>query len=442
MGPLNDAWTTALEALRWVDLREMNEDAALRKALKQLRVKDRTDAEDARILLHEVTRRRNALDYIVNSALEPDNLGSLEVCLRSFIRLYAYMVHYSGGPYSNANKLLEHVGGILGEKKIKSVEEAIDLIPHQRIPWGSMSQDEELSYRYFLPVWYVTYLRSHFDNQTVLDLLQPVDTPKYIRVNTLKTDERLIDRLTRRGFKLDKVPELGSTYRVIGSSTGLTDTEPYREGEFILQDKASILVGEVAAPKPRDTVLDICAAPGVKTSHLAQLMGNQGKIISVDSDARRLSSWRRLIERMGVTNAESMLVDVSQPDAFTVGEADLVLLDPPCSGTGTFNTAPSGKWRITESSIKRAARLQMRLVENAAPHVKEGGNLVYSTCSLTVEENEGLIRSFLESHPEFKLTEAKPRIGAQGLLGLNEAQRLYPHIQECEGFFIARLSKG
>jgi 16S rRNA (cytosine967-C5)-methyltransferase len=102
----------------------------------------------------------------------------------------------------------------------------------------------------------------------------------------------------------------------------LTNTEPYREGAFILQDKASILVGEVAAPKPRDVVLDICAAPGVKTSHLAQLMGNQGRIISVDFDARRLASWKRLVKRMGVTNAEPMLVDASKPDGLPAEKAD------------------------------------------------------------------------------------------------------------------------
>ena len=441
MSLLNDAWTVALEALSWVDLLGMNEDAALRKALKQLRVKDRVAADDAGTLLYEVMKRRNALDYLINSALEPDELGSLDAGLRGFMRLYTYMIHYGGSPYYEAHRLSEHVRGILGDRKLIPVEEAIDLIPHQEIPWGSISHDEELAYRNFLPVWYVKYLRGLFDEQDVANLIQPVDTPKYIRVNTLRADESLINRLTRQGFRLDEVPELRSTYRVLGASTGLTNTEQYREGAFILQDKASILVGEVAAPKPRDVVLDICAAPGVKTSHLAQLMGNQGRIISVDFDARRLASWKRLVKRMGVTNAEPMLVDASKPGGLTVEKADLVVLDPPCSGTGTFNSAPSGKWRITERSIEEMADLQRKLIENAAPHVKEGGSLVYSTCSVTVEENEGIIKGLLEDHSEFKLTEAEPRIGAQGLLGLTEAQRLYPCMHECEGFFIAKLVK-
>jgi 16S rRNA (cytosine967-C5)-methyltransferase len=223
--------------------------------------------------------------------------------------------------------------------------------------------------------------------------------------------------------------------------TGLTNTAPYREGVFILQDKASILVCEVTAPKPSDTVLDICAAPGAKTSHLAGIMGNHGRIISIDSDARRLASWRRLIDRMGVTNAKSMLVDATSDYDLSTGKVDLVILDPPCSGTGTFNNIPSGKWRVTHRLIEEKAGIQKVLIEKAASHLKKGGFLVYSTCSVTVEENEEVIKGFLEGHPEFRLVEPKPKLGTQGLLGLREAQRLYPSVHMCEGFFIAKLEK-
>ncbi len=219
----------------------------------------------------------------------------------------------------------------------------------------------------------------------------------------------------------------------------MTDTRPYKEGAFVLQDKASILVGEVAAPRPGDVVLDVCAAPGVKTSHLAQLMNNRGRIVSVDVNAGRLSSWGHLVERMGVTIAEPVLGDASKTEGLPAMNADVVLLDPPCSGTGTFNSIPSTKWRITRTSIDEYAALQAKLIANAASHVKPGGTLIYSTCSVSVEENEGVVSGLLEGHPEFRLVEAVPRIGAPGLRGLTEAQRLYPKIHECEGFFIAKL---
>jgi len=210
---------------------------------------------------------------------------------------------------------------------------------------------------------------------------------------------------------------------------------------IIFQDKASVLVGEVASPKPTDLVLDVCAAPGVKTSHLAQLMGNRGRIVSVDYDERRLGSWRRLTDKMGVQNAEPVLADATKPGELPTETADIVVLDPPCTGTGTFNESPSGKWRINRNSIRRMAHLQSRLLANSAAHVAGGGALIYSTCSVTVEENEAVITEFLDRHPSFSLEEATPRIGEPGLKRLTEAQRLYPLLHGCQGFFVAKIVK-
>ena len=428
-----------MEALSWVELQGMNEDAALRKTLKQLRVEDRRVAGEAGELLYAVSARRNALDCLINQALEPDDVDGLEVGLRSFLRLYAYMVHYGSGSGAEAYRFAEHIRRVLGRKAFKAVEEAIDLIPHQRIPWGSLSRVEELAYENFLPTWFVEYVRATFDEGIAADLLSPVETPKYARVNTLRGGESPIPGLDALGFRFEAVQGIRHAYRVLGGSAGLTDTTPYREGGFILQDKASMLVGEVAAPGPGDVVLDVCAAPGVKTSHLAQLMGNRGRIISMDVNEGRLASWERLMERMGVSIAEPVLGDASKADGLPDVVADLVLLDPPCSGTGTFNGIPSTKWRVTRASIDEYAALQGRLIENVATHVKPGGALVYSTCSVSVEENEGVVGGFLGKHPEFRLVEASPRLGAPGLCGLFEAQRLYPKTHGCEGFFIARL---
>ena len=427
----------ALEALSWIELQGMNEDAALRKTLKQLKVEDRDVTVEAGKFLYAASMRRNTLDYLINLALEPGNIDGLDVGLRNFLRLYAYMVHY-GGARAEAYGFAEHVRGILGRKKFKPVEEAIDLIPHQEIPWGRLSHQETLAYRCFLPIWYVEYILANFNEVRAADLMSPVETPKYIRVNTLR-DDALLPQLSTLGFRFDAVPGLSHAYRVLGGSTGLTDTKPYKKGAFVLQDKASILVGAVAAPSPGDVVLDVCAAPGVKTSHLAQLMDNQGRIVSVDVDAGRLTSWGQLVERMGVKIAEPVLGDASKADGLPAVNADLVLLDSPCSGTGTFNSIPSTKWRVTRASIDEYAALQRRLIANAASHVKPGGTLVYSTCSVSIEENEGVIEGFLVGHPEFRLVEAVPRLGLPGLRGLVDAQRLYPKVHECEGFFIAKL---
>jgi 16S rRNA (cytosine967-C5)-methyltransferase len=417
----------------------MNEDAALRKTLKQLSINDQEVAKEVGKLLYAILTRRNVLDYLINQALESGEVEALDIGVRNFLRIYTYLIHYGGRSGAEVQRFAEHIRGILGGKAFKVVEEAIDLIPHQRIPWGSLSRVEALAYENFLPTWYVEYICTNFDDGVAADLMSLVETPKYIRVNTLRGSEMLIPQLSALGFRFVAVPGIRDAYRVLGGSEGLTDTTPYREGFFIMQDKASMLVGEVAAPRPGDIVLDVCAAPGVKTSHLAQLMGNLGRIISVDVNARRLASWGRLTERMGVTIGEPVLGDASKTDGLPEVSADLVLLDPPCSGTGTFNSIPSTKWRVTHFSIDDYAALQGRLIENAAAHVRPRGALVYSTCSITVEENEGVVEGFLKGHPGFKIVEAGPRLGAPGLRGLVEAQRLYPKTHGCEGFFIAKL---
>jgi 16S rRNA (cytosine967-C5)-methyltransferase len=437
---LREAWTVVIEALSWAELKEMNEDAALRKTCKQLKVKDRKVAADASILLYEVMKRRNAVDYIIKTALDHQAFNVLELGLRNFLRLYTYMIHYGEYSYLETHQLTEHARDILGGKKIKSIEKVIDLIPRQEIPWGRLSKEEEISYRYFLPNWYVKHIYRSFDERTATELIQPIDSPKYIRINTLNGNDSTIDHLNKLGFQFEPVPELKNTHRIIGDSTGLTDTVPYRKGELILQDKASILVGEVTSPEPNDVVLDICAAPGVKTSHLAQIMNNQGRIISIDSDERRLASWKRLIDKLGVTNADSIQIDATS-DYDISTKVDIVLLDPPCSGTGTFNNIPSSKWSLTLKSIKEKKSIQKILIEKAATHLKKGGFLIYSTCSVTVEENEEVVKGFLEKHSEFRLIEPKLKLGVQGFLGLKETQRLYPSVHMCEGFFIAKLEK-
>jgi len=143
---------------------------------------------------------------------------------------------------------------------------------------------------------------------------------------------------------------------------------------------------------------------------------------------------------MGVEMALPIVADARKPLP-TRFEADLVVLDPPCTSTGAFSRAPSAKWRLTKRSVERMAVVQWDMLLACATCVKDSGFLVYSTCSVTLEENEMLIERFLKWHPEFSLVEASPRIGLLGFRGQRECQRLYPHVHGCNGFFVAKLLK-
>jgi 16S rRNA (cytosine967-C5)-methyltransferase len=266
-------------------------------------------------------------------------------------------------------------------------------------------------------------------------------SPVYVRLNTLKApQETILKKLEDESIVLEKVPQLKHTYKLIEANKPLTRTQSFSQGLIYIQDKASCLAAEIADPKRGSTVLDVCAAPGSKTTYLAQLMENSGKIVSVDYSKRRIHVWKRETERVGVNIVHPVVANArtSLPLNFS---ADLVILDPPCTSTGTFGKTPEAKWRLTKRSILGMSRIQAEMIEHCAEHVKPSGFLVYSTCSITVEENEMIIENFLKLHPEFKPVKQKTRIGLPGLRGLIKCQRLYPHIHECNGFFVAKLQK-
>ena len=247
-------------------------------------------------------------------------------------------------------------------------------------------------------------------------------------------------KLDAEGVQLEKTPFLKHTYKVVNAKKPLAKTSSYTEGLFYVQDRASCFAAEAADPKPEMTVLDVCAAPGAKTTYLAQLMQNQGAIYSLDYSARRMKTWKQENKRMGIAIAEPVIADACTPPPLNI-EADVAVLDPPCTSTGVFGRQPSAKWRLTPKSIERMAGIQWQMINNVAENVKSGGVLVYSTCSVTVEENEIIIERFLKWHPEFHLTEVNPQLGLPGLRGLTKCQRLYPHLHESNGFFIAKLQK-
>jgi len=256
----------------------------------------------------------------------------------------------------------------------------------------------------------------------------------------MDSEENILKKLKNEGATVAMEPKIKYTYRLLENKLPLTRMQSFREGLFYIQDKASCLAAEASTPKSGMTVLDVCAAPGAKTTHIAQLMRNKGSIYSVDYSKRRMTVWRKEIERMGVKIASPVVADACKLLPVKL-EADLVVLDPPCTSTGAFAKAPSAKWRLTSRSIAHMANIQWKMLNNCAEYVKEDGYLVYSTCSVTLEENEMLIERFLKWHPDFALTDISPKIGMDGFRGLSQCQRLFPHLHECNGFFIAKLGR-
>lgn len=445
---LRDAWALAIESLYWIELKKLSERLALVKTSKQLGIQGPSTVGLAHKLVLETVRRQNFIDHMINSVLKQNSINDFAPGVRAFLRLYTYETKIRGkNNYEKAANIAKIGRSILGWRRLEKVEGVLGTLlslKPKKVLKG-LDDAERVSLQMFQQFWFVKYCFKLFGRHQALEYFKSTlsNTPTYIRVNTLKmAGEKLLEKISDEGVTLEKVEGgLLHTYKVVEKKQPLIRTSSFSKGLFYIQDKASCLAAAVAAPEADMTVLDVCAAPGAKTTYLAQLMENRGAIFSVDYSKRRTRIWKREIERMGVRIATPIVGDAYNPLPFHKVEADLVVLDPPCTSTGVFSRTPSAKWRLSKRSIRKMAAIQWEMLNNCAELVKKGGTLVYSTCSITVEENETLIERFLKLKPEFTQVETKPRIGLPGLRGQTCSQRLYPHIHECNGFFIAKLVK-
>jgi 16S rRNA (cytosine967-C5)-methyltransferase len=203
-----------------------------------------------------------------------------------------------------------------------------------------------------------------------------------------------------------------------------------------------MLVSYVVSPKRGEVILDSCAAPGGKATHLAQLMQDTGRIIAIDIHPNRLSLIKENIERLGLNIIETVQADATKLDTVLKEQVDKVLIDAPCSGLGVLARRPDARWRKTPDQIEELAILQSELLNSAAPFIKNGGVLIYSVCTISHQEGIEVIEGFLRSHPEFVLDDVVSYLPAS--LRFEEPYKwvqLLPHKHGTDGLFMARLIK-
>ena len=432
-----------------IELQKPSERLALAKASRRLGVSNPDAVRLAYGFVVETVRRRNLIDKFIDGVIMPKTLDKLSLGVQAFVRLYVYqtrVVKDWGQPdLEEAARIAKLGRAILGWKTVRVVEPYLGfLLTCQIAPILKATTDEErVALNTFHPTWFVKYCFRLFGRHEAIAFLEGsiYPPPSFVRLNVLKcSEEEIVARLETEDVRLEKTEPLKHVFKVVGCRQPLTRLASYREGLFYVQDRASCFAAEVANPKLGMTVLDVCAAPGAKTTYLAQLMQNQGTIYSLDYSARRMNTWKQEARRMGAGIAEPVIADARGKLPLEV-EADVVVLDPPCTSTGVFGRVPSSKWRLTPKSIEAMAEIQWLMINNCAEKVKPGGILVYSTCSVTVEENEMIVERFLKWHPEFQLEVTDPDMGLPGLRGLTKCRRFYPHLHESNGFFIARLKK-
>ncbi len=271
---------------------------------------------------------------------------------------------------------------------------------------------------------------------------QPV--PFDLRVNVLKaTRDEALAALQSEGWQVESTPYSPLGIRVHGRPM-LVRHSWLAEGKLEVQSESSQLVGALVAPRRGEMVADFCAGAGGKTLLLGMLMRSQGRLYAFDVSDKRLQKLTPRLARSGLSNVHPQRID-NERDAKLkrlAGKMDRVLVDAPCTGTGTLQRNPDLKWRYSEAGLTELNAKQMAILSAAARLVKPGGRLVYATCSVLAAENEAVVVQFLENHPEFSLQPAAPELArAQVPLDTGEMLKLLPHRHRTDGFFAAVMTR-
>jgi 16S rRNA (cytosine967-C5)-methyltransferase len=260
-----------------------------------------------------------------------------------------------------------------------------------------------------------------------------------VRANRLAiAAPQLVEVLAREGVEA-RTDRLAPEAVVIAGPWDVHGSEPFERGLLMPQSRASMLVARALDPRPGERVLDLCAAPGAKSSHLAALMSNEGQVVAVEADARRAEATRANCTRLGATSVEVVVGDAAEV-RYGVGY-DRVLVDPPCSDLGTLQSRPDVRWRKTPEQVEELVTLQARILDAAAVAVRPGGRLVVSTCTIGAAENRRQVKGFLERHPSFRVCDLAERHPKLALVGDRAFVQTLPHRDGTDGFFIALLER-
>ena len=297
---------------------------------------------------------------------------------------------------------------------------------------------------YFTPTWIIRKFSEQWGEDFTKEVLSTfLETmPMYVRINDLKS--HLEEIIT--GFKEQKISftidsDIPNLLKIENSPIPIPRTKEFQSGKIVIQQKASALASLVLDVRANDQILDMCASPGSKTSHIAALLDNNSKITAVDINRERISILKDRLKLLGVKQVAIIQSDSKELSKITTDKFDRILVDPPCSSSGTYSSRPENKWRLKKRDLRWYVDLQKDLLEEASRLIKQDGVIVFSTCSLFHDENQNIITSFLEKNSDFKLEKPLPIIGIIKKTPYGEVQELYPHLHETEGFFVAKIRK-
>ncbi len=443
----------ALDILWRVDAHGAYADRLLDHLPASLPPRDRALATE---LVYGVLRWQRLLDWhLARVSRRP--LDTLDGRIRAVLRLSAYQLGFLERvpPWAVVHEAVELAKGVEGATRrgrrasrpgtaqfVNAVLRALTRVPR---PWPVPTAEdpvEALALRTSHPTWLVRRWVERYGMEEAEALARAMNErpPLVVRVNTLRaTPEAVCEALAAAGAEV-RPGRWAPEALVVSGAGDPRQLEPLRLGWGTVQDEASILVGHALGPEPGETVADVCAAPGTKTTHLGQLMANRGRILATDPHPRRLGLLRVACARLGIRIVDAREGGVEALAREVGPVCDRVLVDAPCSNLGVLRRNPDGKWRRREEDLAALAETQAAILAAAGRLVRPGGVLVYATCSLEPEENEAVVAAWRRQVPAFEPDPVPPTVPEACRAG-PATLRMYPHRHGSDGFTAQRLRR-
>ncbi len=432
---------TAMKVLLAVHEKGAYANIALADALRRCRFNEQ-DRRFATELVYGVVKAGETLDWMIQ-CYSNRPLHKMTPYVREILRLGIFQLFFldripPSAVCNEATELAKKYGHTGTAKFVNAVLRTAVREPEK----VNVPDDDEVSYlavrfqhpRWLIRKWLQMFGRTETEQLCIFDNAPAVLS---LRTNLLRISRDDLSLLLQREGAAIRLSNWTPEGILCTGHQALDSLLPLREGLCQVQDESSMQVAHVVAPQPGEFVIDMCSAPGGKTTHLAERMKNQGKILALDIYEAKLAYIEKNAKRLGISIIQTKCLDARAAGEIYNGKADRVLVDAPCSGLGVLRRRPDARWRKKEEDIGQLPLLQRAILDSAALAVRPGGVIVYSTCTIVPQENEEVVQSFLHDHDNFRLDAAGSYLPLQP--SKKDMVQFYPQRDGIDGFFIARL---
>ncbi len=427
-----------LEILLEVTERGQYSHLVIRSVLEKYQYLDKRERAFLTRVAEGTIQRQIELDYILDQ-FSKVKVRKMKPVIRAILRMGVYQLKYMDSVPASAacneavklakkkgfGQLSGFVNGVL-----RGVSRGLDQLTY---PKESVDAVKAWSVCYSMPEWIVAQWIGDYGKERTKEILAAslLEAPITVRANLERiTPEALAERFKEEGvtavpLDTEKYPGLSYAYTIFGFDH-LNGLSSFKEGLFYVQDISSMMVAETVAPKKDSYIIDVCAAPGGKSVHLAEKLGGTGMVEARDLTEYKTDLIRQNIARHQLSNMRAVQMDATVLDEASIGKADVVIADLPCSGLGVMRRKTDIKYKMTLQAEQELVSLQRNMLETVCQYVKVGGTLLYSTCTMDKMENEDNVTWFLKQHPQFELV---------------KMQQIFPQKTYGDGFFLAKLQK-